>query len=301
MKGKTLLAALLTAASLAGLCLMAGTVPPAGEKEPFRAVDMLKCNYYSEKDFRLSINQADRTGADATLTAKGAIRGGIVPHHLLAGRMIADFFNVLAADRPELVVVLAPNHKRVGMTGLHTSSLDWETPFGILEADGSAAALLQEKLKAADSRPIMEAEYSISGLVPYIKHYLPEARILPVLLHGDYGMENSEKLGRLLAESLRDKKAVVVASVDFSHYLPVGKADRMDEITLQALKSMDAERISRMSNDNLDSPPSVIALLAAMKAMGAKDFNLLGHNNSSRITGSGADYTTSYFTAAFTR
>ena len=295
MTGKTLLAALLTTASLAGLCFLGGTGPAASVEVPLKAAEMIKCNFYDENTFLVSVSQADEA-----VPPSGVVKGGIVPHHLLAGRMIAGFFKVLAADPPELVVVLAPNHKRSGMTDLHTSALDWETPFGVLQSDSSAAASLEKELKAAESRSIMEEEYSISGLVPYIRHYLPEAKILPVLLHGGYGRENSERLGSFLAESLQGKKAVVLASVDFSHYLTVDRADRMDEITLQALQNMDAEKISQMGNDNLDSPPSAIALLTAMEAMEAKDFKLLGHNNSSRITGSGADYTTSYFTAVFT-
>ena len=289
-----LLAALLMTASLAGLCFLGGTGPAASGSKPLKAAETIKCNYYNENDFRISVSQADEA-----VPPSGVIKSGIVPHHLLAGRMIAGFFKVLAADPPKLVVVLAPNHKRSGMTDLHTSALNWETPFGVLEADSSAAVSLAKTLKAAESRSIMEEEYSISGLVPYIKHYLPEAKILPVLLHGGYGKENSERLGSFLAENLKGKKAVILASVDFSHYLPVDRADRMDEVTLQALENMDAEKISHMGNDNLDSPPSIIALLTAMESMQAKDFKLLGHNNSSRITGSGADYTTSYFTAVF--
>ncbi len=297
---KMLASAILAAVSMAGLCLLGGAAPtPAGDM-PSKAVDMLKCNYYNADDFRMSVKHTGNASTDKSMPAEGVVMGGIVPHHLLAAKMIAGFFSALAADPPELVVVLGPNHKRAGMTGLHTCALDWETPFGVLEADGAAALSLVETLKAADSRTIMEEEYSISGLAPYIKYYLPEARILPVLLHGDYGLENSERLGSLLAESLKGRKAIILASVDFSHYLPVDQADRMDEITLEALKSMDTEKISRMGNDNLDSPSSIIALLTAMKAADAEDFRLLGHSNSSRITGSGADYTTSYFTALFT-
>lgn len=299
MTVKMLVSAILAAVSMAGLCLLGGAAPSPAAAGPSKAADMLKCNYYNENDFRMSTGPASKSSTVENLPGKGAVRGGIVPHHLLAAKMIADFFSALAADPPELVVVLGPNHKRAGMTGLHTCALDWETPFGVLEADGSAALSLVEALKAADSRTIMEEEYSVSGLAPYIKYYLPEAKILPVLLHGDYGRENSERLGSFLAESLKGRKAVILASVDFSHYLPVDQADRMDEITLEALENMDTEKISRMGNDNLDSPPSITALLTAMKAVEATDFKLLGHNNSSRIAGSGADYTTSYFTALF--
>lgn len=293
---KLLLAGLLVIISSAGLCFLGGTGPTASVQVPLKAVEMIKCNFYNEKDFLVSVSQADKSAL-----SDGAIKGAIVPHHLLAGRMIAGLFKVLASEQPELIVVIGPNHKRTGMTDIHTSGLNWETPFGMLEADSSAAATLVKGLKAAESSSIIEEEYSVSGLVPYVRRFLPKAKILPILLHGSYGREKSERLGSYLAEILKDKKAIILASVDFSHYLPVSSADQMDEITLKALSNMDTEKISNMGNDNLDSPPSIIALLSAMKAMDAKNFKLLGHNNSSRITGSGSDYTTSYFTGVITR
>lgn len=293
---KMLLATALMAASLAGLNLLDGAGSDrAFERKPQESAQVISCNYFTKKDFMASVSKAEKTQQPV-----GAIKGGILPHHLLAGRMIADFFSTLASDPPELLVVLAPNHKRLGMAGLHTSSKNWDTPFGMLEGDSTVEPLLVNRFKAAESTSILEEEYSISGLVPYIKYYLPETRILPVLLHGSYGQYDSEQLGSFLAESLKSKNAIVIASVDFSHYLPVNKADRMDDITLRALKAFDTGVIGNMGNDNLDSPPSIIALLSAMEGMGAREFTLLGHDNSSRITGSGADYTTSYFTAFFT-
>ena len=59
------------------------------------------------------------------------------------------------------------------------------------------------------------------------------------------------------------------------------------------------QALGRMGNDNLDSAPTILHQLTAMDAMSAVNIELTGHNNSSRITQSGYDYTTSYFTMFF--
>ena len=56
-----------------------------------------------------------------------------------------------------------------------------------------------------------------------------------------------------------------------------------------------------MNNDNLDSPPSILTLLSAMDDIGAVGPDVIGHDNSYGITGSSADYTTSYYTMLFRR
>ena len=73
----------------------------------------------------------------------------------------------------------------------------------------------------------------------------------------------------------------------------------MDEITKTALLARDIQRIRTMDNDHMDSLASVITLIAAMNEIGAKNQQILDHNNSARITGSGFDCTTSYFTVIY--
>jgi len=259
----------------------------------------LKCINYIEKDFISSVNAA--TEKQVEQIGDGAIKGGIIPHHLLAGRIIASFFKTVASINPdaELVVVVAPNHKRFGNAKIHTGSWDWETPFGILNADDEVVSHLENECGAGTDFKLLEEEHSISSLVPYIKYFLPESKIVPVLLHGDLGLENSKPLGEKIESIVEGKNYLIVASVDFSHYLPVEKADKMDEITIEAIKNRDLTAISHMGNDNLDSPPSIITLLEAMNRAGADSMTVLDHSNSARITGTGAGNTTSYFSIMF--
>lgn len=266
-----------------------------------RPAPILQSIHYNEKDFFKSVMAVENMKAEP-FDNTSPIIGGVVPHHLLAANMIAEFFQLISQDPPATIVVIAPNHRRIGMTGLHTSSLDWRTSFGILEADRELVSSLIDNLGAAENDSLMELEHSISGLVPYIRYYLPDTKIVPILLHGNYSAADSEKLGEHLAETVQDNPEImVIASIDFSHYLDTDTADRMDEITLKAIEARDTQVIIRMGNDNIDSPPSILTLLSIMDRLGAEGPLVTGHSNSFIIAGGGADYTTSYYTMLFRR
>jgi AmmeMemoRadiSam system protein B len=286
---------------------------------------MLSCKYYNSKDFMGSVAAANSiseaipaAGATAgSAVNTGIIAGGVVPHHLLAGKMIASFFKTLSESNPDTLLILAPNHGRIGHTSINTSMLGWSTDLGTLENDTVLTNRIVSKLGASQNDDLMEEEHSISSLIPYIKYYMPKVKIVPVLLHGNYPANKSAELGRQLAGILSDtsgtsstsgtsgKQSIsniaIIASVDFSHYLDVVTANKMDEKTLEAIKAFDIKSIGMMGNDNLDSPPSILALLSAMKELQATGPEVIGHDNSSVIAGKGADYTTSYFTLLFRR
>ena len=282
----------------------------------------LLCKYYNEKDFQQSIDSAQSfeinrkqltdnqqlTHGDQLTdddqnpnTSLQEIKGGIVPHHLLAGEMIASFFKAISVEQPDIVVVIAPNHKGTGVKTVHTGSWNWQTPFGILEADENIVNSLIDSKTADSNFDLLEEDHSIAGLVPYIKYYMPGSKIVPVLIHGNYGLKDAQQLGQNLQEKLQNgnKKSLIIASVDFSHYLTLEEADQMDEISIKAIEASDMNMIQHFNNDYIDSPPSIIALLSAMNAVNAEQMKILDHSNSDKIAGARSNETTSYFTVIF--
>lgn len=264
------------------------------------AGDIISCKYYNEKDFRASAEKADaQFSVQTNQNISGSIIGGIVPHHLLACDMIAEFFKKVSEAKPDTVVILAPNHNRSGGSAVSTGLWSWQTAFGKVDADTSFANYLVKNMGAGTNIDLLEEDHSVSALIPYIRYYMPDAKVVPVLLYGNYGMDKSMRLGKNICEQLNGKKSLVLASVDFSHYLPPEKAEAMDNITFEAIKKMDFDSISLMGNDNLDSPPALMTFLACMKNSGAKAPELVSHGNSSKISGKWSSSTTSYFTIVY--
>ncbi|WHH57136.1 AmmeMemoRadiSam system protein B [Petroclostridium sp. X23] len=254
----------------------------------------IACKYYDEKDFLKSVSTAQ-----SIHTPAGEIKGGIVPHHLLASGLISSFFKTLSVEQPEIIVVIAPNHKGLGVNKVHTGNWDWQTPFGILEADQETISVLADSKTADMNFDLLESDHSIAGLVPYIKYYMPDSKIIPILLHGNYSLKEAQQLGQNLQKKLENKKTLILASVDFSHYLPLEEADEMDKVSIQAIENRNLNLIQHLSNDYMDSPASIITLLSAMDIAGVDEMEVLGHSNSDRIADTKSGNTTSYFTIVF--
>lgn len=255
----------------------------------------LTCRYYNERDFKLSLEHKGIIDLPEGIT----IKGGITPHHLLAGGMIADFFRVVSLSNPDVVIIIGPNHSGDGVKSVHTASADWNTPFGVLRADAEIIGSLLESGMAAEDPELMEQDHSISALIPYVKYFMPDATTVPLMMTGTDKIETAAGLGKKLGQMTDGRRALIIASVDFSHYLSLEKADEMDEITKKALLKRDIQHIRTMNNDYMDSPVSIITLLCAMEEMGAENQRIIAHDNSARISRTSFDNTTSYFTVVY--
>lgn len=229
----------------------------------------------------------------------GAVAGGIVPHHLLAGGMINAFFRGLArTDPPKTVILIGPNHDNEGAGRVLTSELSWSTPYGVVEPDLAwVHALIEDGLARADE-PVLTTEHSVAGIMPAIAYELPDARVVPIILSGGLGPAEAQRLGAELA-ARADEDTVIVAAVDFSHYLVSAEAQRRDRVTLEALRVFDAGRLFTLDNGYLDSPPSIAVLMAAMTARGSDRFVLLANSNSGLLEDDELVPTTSYITGYY--
>ena len=80
----------------------------------------------------------------------------------------------------------------------------------------------------------------------------------------------------------KEKNCLFVFSVDFSHYLNPDEATKHDDETLKAVTGNDLEGISKMGNNNMDSPYCVSTFLRLNDISGGQ-IKLLDHSNSFEI------------------
>lgn len=232
--------------------------------------------------------------AESTPRMEGSVYGGVIPHHWLPAHLITGFFRGLAEnDPPDTVVLLGPNHTNAGSARVLTSNLAWETPFGLAEPDREFVGRLVEQGLARVEPARLTAEHSVAGIMPAVKYYLPEAQVVPVILSGDVTPTEALRLGEALAGLWTDD-TVIVAAVDFSHYLVRAQAARHDAATLTLLEELDADALFALDNAYLDSPSSIAVLIAAMERLGAHRFILIENTNSGALQGDELAPTTSY-------
>jgi hypothetical protein len=98
----------------------------------------------------------------------------------------------------------------------------------------------------------------------------------------------SQQLGEDLAETLRGKKALIVASTDLSHFYSQDEAVAFDTEMLRRIESFSPEEVFSAEEDKRGFACGLGALTAvlwAAKAMGATTVKVLHHATSGDVTG----------------
>lgn len=233
------------------------------------------------------------------LMPSGRVVSAVAPHHLVAGQLIVEIMQVLARENPELIIVLGPNHSNMGgkvITGFY----DWQTPEGKVLAEGKVVQALIDKGLAVKDEEVLSREHSVGTHMPFIRHFMPEAKVVPIILHHDVTLQEVDRLLAVLEPHLNDR-TVILASVDFSHYLKRQEAEAKDRETLALMEAFDYSSIFRLGNDYLDSPASLAFAFRLAQREGIGDFTLLGNTNSGIIMQNDIMETTSYFTLVFAK
>ncbi len=233
------------------------------------------------------MNDAEPTKADRPIAI-------IVPHagYIFAGQIAADGYNQVRHGEYDLIVVLGTNHTTAGFTGISVyPGGAFVTPIGTAAVDEKAA----EELVKADpdvttNIEVHEKEHSIEVQIPFIKYLFPNAKILPVIV-GEADPDMCTRFGRILAGILKNRKALIVASSDLSHYPRFDDAVRIDNSTLRTIASLDIDRIHselekqvhrnipQLSTCACGEAP-IMAAIAAAKELGATHAAIVSYSNS---------------------
>lgn len=297
------LALLLLILPLVGLFWIVGNNNSTVEVDPRNSLGLSSSSFnkpvdpltFFDKDtFYAGIEQAKKDNKTFTYP----VTGGIIPHHLYPGFIFADFFSRLSPQNPKTIILIGPNHYERGNFKALTSVYGWQTPFGVVEPNELFInKLVKENLIKIDGE-VVSADHAVAGSMPFVKYYLPNVRVVPILLSGHMTQEET----RILASNLKkrmDKDTVIIAAVDFSHYLTNQQAQEKDKVTLEVMKNFDYRQLFSLNNDYLDSPPSIATLLMMMQMLGTTKMQLLHHTNSGELQKDDYIETTSYFSIAY--
>jgi len=229
------------------------------------------------------------------------VSGMIVLHHDLAGRLVAEMFKKLQnfPNTPTKFIVLGPNHSNLGIAPAISAEVYWQTPLGRVEEDGKLLSQLNNQGIIFDFDNF-EKEYSVSAIIPFIKNYFPTATVAPIIFTSGESKEAAFDLAEKLADYIKENNAVLIASIDFSHYLNNESADIKDKQTLQAIESLDYDAILKFNSDNLDSPAALVVFLRTMELLGIKRGEVMQHTNSAQLLNNPElESTTSYFSMVY--
>ncbi|MBI3397235.1 AmmeMemoRadiSam system protein B [Candidatus Woesebacteria bacterium] len=232
------------------------------------------------------------------ITYDKKISGGIIPHHLLAGFIISDFFKRLTFNPPKTIILIGPNHYEKGNFKSLTSLYGWNTPFGIVSSDREKISKLVDVNLLKIDEETLPGDHSVVGIMPYIKFYLPNTKVVLILLSG-LMTENDVKLLSDSLKTVSDENTTIIASVDFSHYLRGVEAQEKDKKTLELIKNYNYPGLFSLNNDYLDSASSVSVLLMTMQSLNKMNMEVLQNTNSGVIENDNTRQSTSYFSIVY--
>ncbi len=224
--------------------------------------------------------------------------GIIVNHHLLAAHFIAESFGKIATNKPVTVLLISPNHFNTGSGAVTTSEATWQTPYGVVDPDLITIDKLAQNNIAKIEEDPFEQEHGISGILPFIKHALPNGKVIPLIVKEGLPIPDALEIARQIQSAL-PADTLIVGSFDFSHYLTHRAGDFHDISSLNVLQNFKYEKIPRL---DIDSHPGLAMFLKLLELDQAQNFHLQEQSNSALLARTDSILeTTSYITGYFTK
>ncbi len=257
---------------------------------------------------------------DAAMAAASAPPGErpvalVAPHagYVYCGGVLAEAWRQAQPHRYDLIVLLGTNHTIAGLeqAAVWTGGA-WRTPLGAAAVDaGAAAALVVAAGSDATTDPAPHRrEHSIEIQVPFAQRLFPGVKILPVIV-GSEDPARCERLGKTLAAVVRDRRALIVASSDLSHYPSRADAEVVDRAVLAAVTSLDPVAVQKTIDREMrrgvpglgtcacGKAPILVAMVAA-RELGASHGTLIRYANSGDVPQGDRDRVVGYGAVAFT-
>lgn len=220
----------------------------------------------------------------------GQVIGVIAPHagYRYSGAVAAYAFATLRGLTPDLVVVLSPFHNYHSHPLLTTKHQAYSTPLGTIEVDQTALSELQNHLNIPITPISNDKEHSLEIELPFLQRVLKnDFKLLPIMIRAQEEFV-AQQLGEALAQTLKDKNALLVASTDLSHFYEQQTANQLDREMLQRFTTLKPSSIfeaERLGKGFACGHAAVAVVEWAAQGLGANHVQVLKHATSGDVTG----------------
>ena len=197
------------------------------------------------------------------------------------------YLHVSSLRKPELVVIVGPNHYGVGSGVATFKEGRWETPLGQVSLDEGAARKIVESTGIVDYDPSAhKMEHSLEVQLPFLQLIYGEFSLLPISL-AFQDIETARTLGEGIANLLEGRDAVLIASSDLTHYEAAEQARSKDSELLKKVEALDLEgfygTLERL-NVTACGYGAIASVIQACKILGFEKGELLKYANSGETT-----------------
>jgi AmmeMemoRadiSam system protein B len=211
------------------------------------------------------------------------IKGAVVPHagYMFSGPVAGHVMAALAEDGfPETFIVLGPKHSGFGSPVALTTE-EFNTPLGNVAIDMELAKSLHTGV-IDDDIVSHRSEHSIEVQLPFLQYLKPDIKFVPICIgHQTYKM--AKEVGGIISAAIEGKDVVVLASTDFSHYVPREVAEKKDMKAMEAILQLDAKSLYKTVDKYNISMCGYGPVMTMIEAVKGNETQLLKYSTSGDV------------------
>jgi hypothetical protein len=184
--------------------------------------------------------------------SKEEIQGKIIalvsPHagYQYSGGVAAHAYKLIEGKTFDAVIVVAPSHRALFKGASLYDRGGFRTPLGVVPIDEELSKRMMEKGKEIQFLPEAHAqEHSLEIQLPFLQIVLKTFKLVPIVMEPYWSWGTCQSLATAIAETVKGKNVLLVASSDLSHFHSSQKAVELDKIVLNHLERFDPEGLNR--------------------------------------------------------
>ncbi len=216
------------------------------------------------------------------------VKGIVVPHagYMYSGWVAGQTYGTIYP--PEVAFIIGPNHTGLGKEVSIFIGESFVTPLGEALICKKLALKLLEEVPFLEEDPLAHLhEHSLEVQVPFLQYLNPKIEIVPLCL-GRLSLEEIVTLGKGIAKCIKQENryVIVVASSDFSHYVPHEVAKKKDFIAIEQILNLSEGGLLHVVQKEKISMCGVIPVavtIYACKEIGAKKAELVVYATSGEV------------------
>jgi AmmeMemoRadiSam system protein B/AmmeMemoRadiSam system protein A len=230
------------------------------------------------------LGQVPREKVEGKLVALVSPHAGIV----YSGQVAAFGYKLIEGETFDSVIVIGPSH-RSRFRGVSVYDRGgFETPLGVVPVDTQLAEELIARDKAISFRPeAFLQENSIEIQIPFLQTVLGRFKFVPIAM-GTQDEATCRMLADAIMQSVGDRKVLIVASSDLSHYHRYERAVAMDTELIDKVARMDVraflEALESGEGEACGGGAVAVAMMVGT-GMGPAKARILKYANSGDVTG----------------
>ncbi|MEM5829184.1 MAG: MEMO1 family protein [Candidatus Aenigmatarchaeota archaeon] len=219
----------------------------------------------------------------------------VVPHagYIYSGPIAAWIYSRIEKAN---YIIFGPNHTGIGAKFALMKIGLWKTPLGEVAIHDEIAEKILKECKIVEHDVMAhQHEHSIEVQLPFLQYrYGNDFKFVPIAILNEFAdevfLEDCKTVGKAVANVIKKEKGkwIILASSDFSHYVPQKVAKRIDLSLIEEIEKLNEKKFFEKileKNASVCGFGGIASTIVAAKELGAKKGELLKYATSGDITG----------------